>query len=709
MDRQRFLTQKLSEAAKAYYAEDREVISNMEYDELYDELSALEAVSGVVLAGSPTVSVGYGVSEELEKRAHAQPMLSLAKTKSKEELAAWLGDRSGLLSYKLDGLTVALTYRDGRLYSAVTRGDGAVGELITGNAAAFGNLPYGIPYKGELTVRGEAVIRYSDFKIINEGLSDDAAKYKNPRNLASGSVRQLDPAVTASRRVRFYAFALTAADDAFALTAAGDSAAPLAANDSAALTAADDANVLTAAEDDSGTDGSTNFADLKAPDDSRAKQFEFLERLGFEAVGHELVEGAAELEKSVDDFTKRASEKNFDLPVDGLVLGFDDIAYGSSLGATSKFPKDAIAFKWADEREQTKLLKVEWNTSRTGLINPIAIFEPTEIEGTTISRASVHNVSILEDLRLGEGDTILVYKANLIIPQIAENLTRSATIVPPSTCPVCGSPTEIHETNGVKTLHCTNDDCPAKKLKAFAHFVSRPAMDIEGLSEQTLEKFISAGILHSPADVFRLSSHGDVIVELEGFGERSFDNLCLAIEKARDTTAARVLTSLGLPEVGTATAKAIAAAFENDIRLVAAASAAELERIDGIGSVIAALTEEWFSDPKNKTLLDDILKEVKIKTETRSPLGEGEAAPPLEGMSFVITGALSGYENRDALAARIEGLGGKVSSSVSGKTTFLISNEKNSASSKSRKAAELGVKIITEEEFEALWKSSVSQ
>ncbi|MDR1272554.1 MAG: NAD-dependent DNA ligase LigA [Clostridiales Family XIII bacterium] len=668
MDRQRFLTEKLSEAAKAYYAEDREILSNFEYDELYDELSALESGSGVVLAGSPTARVGYGVSEELEKRAHAQPMLSLAKTKSKEELAAWLGSRSGLLSYKLDGLTVALTYREGRLYSAVTRGDGTVGELITGNAAAFGNLPYEVPYRGEFTVRGEAVIRYSDFKIINDSLSDDAAKYKNPRNLVSGSVRQLDPSVTASRRVRFYAFALTS------------SAGP-----------------------------PSSSGGLQAPEDSRAGQFGFLESLGFETVGHELATGAAELEKSVDDFTKKASGKGFDLPVDGLVLSFDDIAYGLSLGATSKFPKDAIAFKWADEQEQTKLLKVEWNTSRTGLINPIAVFEPTEIEGTTISRASVHNVSILEDLRLGEGDSILVYKANLIIPQIAENLTRSATIAPPKACLVCGSPTEIRETNGVRTLHCTNDSCPARKLKAFTHFVSRQAMDIEGLSEQTLEKFISAGILHTTADVFRLSSCGDVIVELDGFGEKSFENLCLAIEKARDTTAARVLTSLGLPEVGTATAKAIAAAFENDIRRVADASADELEQIDGIGSVIAALTEEWFSDPQNKALLDDILKEVKIKMEAGSPPGAGAAALPLAGMGFVITGALSGYENRDALAARIEGLGGKVSSSVSGKTAFLISNEKGSSSSKSRKAAELGVKVITEEEFEELWKSSVSQ
>ncbi|MDR1796341.1 MAG: NAD-dependent DNA ligase LigA [Clostridiales Family XIII bacterium] len=665
MQRQRELTAQLANAARAYYDEDREIMPNIEYDRLYDELAALEARTGVVLAGSPTQKVGYEVSSALVKQDHPAPMLSLNKTKSADDLAAWLGGQKAVLSYKLDGLTVALTYEGGALASAVTRGNGVTGEVVTGNARTFGNLPARIPYQGRLALRGEAVITYPDFEKVNAEIGDADALFKNPRNLASGSVRQLDPAVTARRRVRFYAFALVSADPE---------------------------------EDGAGS--------------SRMAQFAFLQEQGFETVEYTLVD-AATLQDAVGRFTARARHGQeggapFDLPVDGLVLEYDDLAYSATLGATAKYPRDAIAFKWADEEAETTLREIEWSASRTGLINPIAVFDPVPLEGTTVARASVHNLSIVYELALGIGDRIKVYKANMIIPQISENLTRSGTARPPETCPVCGAPTEVKDAEGVKTLYCTNPACPARHLKAFAHFASRPALNIEGLSEQTLEKFIAAGLLHGLADVFRLKDHKDAIVVMDGFGERSFENLTAAIEAARTVTCARLLTALGIPEVGASTAKEIARAFGYDWNNIAGAGVDALSAVDGVGPVIAQRFTWWFGDPGNKAAVADLLAEVRFRDEKAAAAAQAAAAQgsPVAGKTFVITGSLTGYENRDALKEKIESLGGKTASAVSAKTDYLINNDATSGSSKNKKAKELGIKIITEAEFEALLNSS---
>ncbi|MDR1027924.1 MAG: NAD-dependent DNA ligase LigA [Clostridiales Family XIII bacterium] len=642
LNRMKTLIPVLNEAAKAYYDEDREIIPNIEYDKLYDELSGLEAATGAVLAGSPTRRVGYSVSSELRKETHPAPLLSLDKTKSAEELAAWLGDKTGLLSWKLDGLTIALTYRDGKLFKAVTRGDGAIGEVVTHNAETFKNIPLRIGFAGELLLRGEAVIRYSDFERINAEIADDDAKYKNPRNLSSGSVRQLNSAVTAARHVRFYAFGLTRAEG----------------------------------------------ADLPNSADARMR---FLASLGFETVEYRLVT-AATVAEEVRRFAERAGDG--DLPSDGLVLTFDDIAYGAGLGQTAKFPRDAIAFKWADELADTTLREIEWSASRTGLINPVAVFDPVEIEGSTIRRASVHNVSIMEELALGVGDRIRVYKANMIIPQIAENLTRSGNIAVPAACPVCGRDTETKDNGGVRFLYCTNADCPARQIKSFTHFVGRNALNIEGVSESTLEKFIAKGFITEFADLFRLDRHRDEIVDMDGFGERSYDNLIAAANAARHTTRARLLYGLGIPGIGTANAKAICAACDYDWARIETVTAEELITADGIGDVLADNFVHWFADPENRARVARILEQVRFDGAEGRSSGDN-----LSGLTFVITGSLSAYPNREALKAYIEDRGGKVTGAVSEKTDYLINNDKASASSKNKKAKQLGVTILSEDEF----------
>ncbi|MDR3305183.1 MAG: NAD-dependent DNA ligase LigA [Clostridiales Family XIII bacterium] len=665
MDRQRELTALLTDAARAYYDDDWEMMSNLEYDRLYDELAALERATGFVPAGSPTQRVGFGVSGELVKQEHSVPMLSLNKTKSAAELEEWLEDKQGLLSYKMDGLTVALTYENGSLKDAVTRGNGVAGEVVTNNALAFINLPRTVAFRGELLIRGEAVIRYSDFRKINREIEDVSARYKNPRNLASGSVRQLDAAVTSKRRVGFFAFALVSAKG-------GEAGGP------------------SGAEPDF--------------ENSRRKQMEFLGSLGFETVEYAIVD-AASLGKTLLDFSRTAHDSDFDLPVDGLVLEYDDIAYSMTLGATSKYPRDSIAFKWADEQAETTLRAIEWSASRTGLINPVAVFEPVELEGTTVSRASVHNLSIAEELSLGAGDRILVYKANMIIPQIAENLTKSGTERPPAVCPVCGAPTEIRDADGIRTLFCTNAGCAARKIKSFTHFVSRPALNIDGLSEQTLEKFIAAGLLHELADIFRLKAHREEIVAMDGLGERSFGNLTDAIETARLTTPARLLIGLGVPEVGAATAKQIAKVFGDDWDSMMNADEDTLSSADGVGPIIAGLYAGWFADPKNRESACDLLREVRF-AESRPADGGIRDGGIFAGKVFVITGSLNGYKSRDDLKEKIEALGGKTSGSVSAKTDYLINNDKASASSKNKKAKELGVEIITESIFEEMAKQS---
>lgn len=632
----------LKKASQAYYQEDREIISNLEYDRLYDELLELERETGTVLAGSPTVTVGYEAVDELPKEAHDTPMLSLDKTKDPEALRSFLGDQQALLSWKLDGLTVVLTYRDGELKKAVTRGNGVIGEVITNNAKVFKNIPLQIPYQGELVLRGEAIITYSDFRRINQELPEGEARYKNPRNLCSGSVRQLNNRVTAERSVRFFAFALVGA-------------------------------------------AGVDF------DNSRARQMEWLREQGFETVYYRMV-NAENLDEAMAYFSEEI--KHNDFPSDGLVAIYDDIAYGEALGSTAKFPKNSYAFKWADEVQNTRLREVEWSPSRTGLINPVAIFDPVELEGTTVSRASLHNISIMRGLELGIGDEIQVYKANMIIPQVAENLTRSGLLEIAGECPACGAATEIRRSNEVEALYCPNPKCPAKAIKAYTLFASRDALNIDGLSEMTLEKFIGHGLIHSRADIFRIGEHRDTIVELDGFGEKSFQNLTEGVERARHTTLPRLLYGLGIPNVGAAGAKLISRAFDGELDRIRSAGAEEFSAIDGIGDVIAGSIVDYFRDPENKRELEELLALLDIQQEQRKA-AEGD----LEGMTFVITGAVERFANRKELKEHIESRGGKVTGSVTSKTTYLINNDAASSSSKNKKARELGVPVLTERQF----------
>ena len=606
--RQKELTEKLNAASRAYYQEAREILSNYEYDALYDELAALEKETGTVLAGSPTAHVGYEVLSELPKERHESPMLSLDKTKDRDALAAWIGEHRTLLSWKLDGLTIVLTYRNGGLFKAVTRGNGEVGEVITNNARVFKNVPLRIPFQGELVLRGEAVIGYREFERINEEIPEADAKYKNPRNLCSGSVRQLNNEITAKRNVHFFAFALVRAEG-------------------------------------------MDF------ENSREKQFLWLKEQGFDVVEYKVVTGAT-LSENMDWFAEHI-EKN-EYPSDGLVALYDDIAYGEALGRTAKFPRNSMAFKWADEIRETTLKEIEWSPSRTGLINPVAIFEPVELEGTTVSRASVHNISIMRGLELGVGDTIEVYKANMIIPQIAENKTRSGVRDIPEVCPVCGGVTEIRKTNDVESLYCTNPECQAKKIKSFTLFVSRDALNIEGLSEASLEKFIGRGFIHEFADIFKLSAHKAEIVEMEGFGEKSYENLMTGIERARTTTLARVIYSLGIPNIGLSGAKLICRQFEDEVEQVLAADEEALAAIDGIGAVIAGSFAEYFRDAEKRERFERLLSRLTLVKEEVS--GEQD----LKGKVFVVTGSLTHFANRNELKDQIEKRGGKVTGSVTG-------------------------------------------
>lgn len=636
----------LNEAGKAYYQQDTEIMSNFEYDRLYDELLELEDETGMIMAGSPSAQVGYESLDQLPKERHEKPMLSLDKTKDVSALVSWVGNQKALLSWKLDGLTIVLTYRDGELQKAVTRGNGEIGEVITPNAKVFKNLPHSINFKDELIIRGEAVITYSDFEKINAEIEDVNAKYKNPRNLCSGSVRQLNNEITAKRNVNFFAFSLVKADD-------------------------------------------LDFGN------SREEQFRWLKTLGFEVVEYKAVT-AENLETTVREF--ESSIQYNDFPSDGLVLLYDDMEYGASQGRTAKFPKDAIAFKWADEIKETKLLYVEWSPSRTGLINPIAVFEPVELEGTTVSRASLHNISIMKSLELGEGDTIEVYKANMIIPQVASNHTRSGVRDIPETCPVCGGTTEIRQANDVQALYCINPECQAKKIKSFTLFVSRDAMNMEGLSEATLEKMIQKGFIHEYADIFHLAEHRDEIVEMEGFGEKSYVNLIETIEKSRKTTLPKLIYSLGIENVGLSNAKVICRELGFDLEKVRKATREELNAIAGIGPIIADTFAAYFEKEENNRKLDNLLKELEIEA---APVVSAEEKI-FTGMNFVITGSVEHFANRNEVKDIIESKGGKVTGSVTAKTNFLINNDAASSSSKNKKAKELGVKIITEEEFVSL-------
>ena len=647
-DRMKELIEVLNKASKAYYAEDIEIMSNAEYDALYDELLMLEEKTGTVLAGSPTVNVGYEAVDNLPKETHESPMLSLDKTKDREALRDWLNGHEALLSWKLDGLTIVLTYENGTLSKAVTRGNGEVGEVVTNNAKTFINLPHKIAYKGKLIIRGEAVISYDDFNKINEEIPEEGAKYKNPRNLCSGSVRQLNNEITAKRNVRFIAF-----------------------------------NYVSQGGSDT---------DFKL----RSEQFDFLKKQGFEVVEYHKVTEDSILDK-ISYFAKMVA--NYPIPSDGLVLTYNDIEYGRSLGRTAKFPRDSIAFKWADETANTHLIDMEWSPSRTGLINPVAIFEPVELEGTTVSRASVHNVSIVKSLMLGIGDEISVYKANMIIPQIKENFTKSGNLTIPKFCPACSEKTQIKNENGVETLYCVNEACPAKQIKRFSLFVSRDAMKIDGLSEATLEKFISVGFIKKLSDIYKLAEHKEAICNMDGFGDKSYEKLISSIEKSRDVLLPNLIYALGILNVGLSNAKIICKAFDYDIEKIKNATVEEIAVIDNIGDVIATSVFDFFHDSEKLSEFNELVNELNIlipeKKETNSNIG---------GKTFVITGSLNTYENRNALKDLIESLGGKVAGSVSAKTDYLINNDVTSNSSKNKKAKELNVQIISEEDFNELIK-----
>lgn len=646
------LVELLNKANKAYYQEANEIMTNFEYDKLYDDLVGLEKETGMVLSNSPTVNVGYQVVSQLPKEQHNSPMLSLDKTKEVGALADFAGDRKCLLSWKMDGLTVVLTYENGELVKAVTRGNGLVGEVITNNAKTFKNIPISIPYKGRLTLRGEAIIKYSDFEQINREIEDADSKYKNPRNLCSGSVRQLNSQVTAERNVNFVAFALINADD-------------------------------------------VDFGN------SIEQQYKWMESQGFQVVEYRVV-----TRNSMEDAVKYFAEKiqTYDYPSDGLVLMFDDIEYGLSLGTTAKFPRNGIAFKWEDEQAETTLKYIEWSPSRTGLINPVAVFEPVELEGTTVSRASVHNISIMEELELGSGDRIKVYKANMIIPQISENLTKSGIDDLPKECPVCGHVTEVKAENGIKTLYCPNSQCPAKHVKLFTLFVSRNGMNIDGLSEETLEKFIDAGYIKEFADIFHLDRYYEEIVATPGFGQKSYDNLMDSVEKARNVELSALIYSLGIPNIGSANAKLICKAFNNNIEKIRNASVEELIEIDGIGEIMAEKFCQYFADEDNIKKLDNLLKEVNIAEPE-----ENTTPQNMDGLTFVITGSVEHFANRNELKSYIEKHGGKVTGSVSARTNYLINNDAMSASSKNKKAKQLGVEIVTEEVFLERWCKDIEQ
>ncbi len=645
-----YLTGLLDEALKAYEQEDREIMSNLEYDSLYDELLSLEKETGIVLANSPTHRVGYEILSELPKERHASAMLSLDKTKSRDTLKDWLGDKTGILSWKMDGLTIVLTYNKGELIKAVTRGNGEIGEVITNNARVFKNIPLKIPYTGEVVIRGEAVIRYSDFEKMNNEIEDVSARYKNPRNLCSGSVRQLDSRITAKRNVHLYAFSLVEGPETI---------------------------------------------------ETRHEQLDWLDKQGFTTVERSLV-NSDNISDEIERFAK-AVETN-DFPSDGLVLTYDDIAYGKSLGRTAKFPRDAIAFKWADEQMETRLLEVEWSASRTGLINPVAIFEPVELEGTTVSRASLHNISIMEDMELGIGDIIKVYKANMIIPQVAENLTKNGNMPIPSECPVCKGKTEIKDENGVRSLYCTNQECAAKKIKKLALFTDRDAMNIDGMSEATIEKLVDIGAVREMADFFRLDRYKEQIINMEGFGEKSYGNMLEAAKKASNTTLPRLIYSLGIPGIGVANAKLLCSSFDNSLEELKNATVERLIEISQIGNITAQAIADYFNTESNLSMLNNLLEYINIEKPEKSST---EAS--LAGLKFVITGSVEHFANRNELKAYIEERGGKTADSVSANTNYLINNDTTSNSSKNKKAKELGIRIISEVEFlEELCKTPIS-
>lgn len=639
------LIKQLNEYRDSYYNEARPVVSDAAYDRLFDELSELEKDTGIVYANSPTQTVGYVVKSELEKVKHSHPMLSLDKTKSVDDLVKFAGEKDCILSLKMDGLTCLLTYENGELVQAETRGDGEVGELITHNAKVFDNIPLTIDYKGHFEIEGEAIITYDDFNKINESLSEDK-KYKNPRNLASGSVRQLDSKIASQRHIKFIAWKVP-------------------------------------------TEVASN---------SFINRLQYAAELGFDTVPFLPIRGNSNAEFInivIEQLQRRANERNF--PIDGLVATYNDITYGESLGMTGHHPKHSIAFKFYDEEVETVLKNIEWSMGKIGSLTPVAIFDPVEIDGTMVERASLHNVSILTKLDLQIGDTIIVYKANQIIPQVKENLSakdrESAYIRIPSQCPVCESSTQIVKENDSAVLMCTNLHCKGKLLGRVSHFVSKKGMDISGLSEETIKKFIELGWITEITDVYNLGQHYDRLSTMSGFGKKSVDKLRKSIENSKTVRLDKFITSLSIPGIGTSQSRELAKVFNtwNEFR-DASVGFYNFTQLDGFGDVLNNNIHSWFTDMCD--IADKLASFMTFETGVNQNTDDS-----LNSKSFVVTGKVFRFKNRDEVKAEIEKRGGKVTGSVTKSTYALINNDIESNSSKNKKAKELGVKIITEDQL----------
>ena len=629
----------LNKANEAYYYHDNEIMSNKEYDDLYDQLIQLENESGIIYSDSPTQNLGEHIYSSLPKVKHESPMLSLDKTKDRDALREWLGNKEGVLSWKLDGLTVVLTYENGKLEKAVTRGNGAIGEEITENAKFFKNVPLRIPFKGKLILRGEAVISYHDFETINV---EEQGRFKNPRNLASGSIRALDTNQVKKRKVQVIIFEVIQGSEA---------------------------NLVT-------------------------DKFTWISHLGFKPVDYEVVNADNILEK-IQDFENRITSNN--IPSDGLVLTFNDTAYGRSLGTTGKFPKHSMAFKWQDEVEETVLRSVEWNTSRTGLINPVAVFDPVYLEGTEVSRATLNNVSYIKDLQLGIGDTIEVYKSNMIIPTILSNKTKSNNLIIPVVCPTCGMQARLIRSNNTEILQCMNLDCPARFLNKLIHFCSRDAMDIQGLSIKTLEFVIKQGWVNNFLDLYNLQNYERKWAMMRGFSTVSVRKYLAAIENSKKTESARFLYALGIPKIGRHQSQSLIQVYKSwDAFIQAVKSNTDFSHIDGVGDCLNQNIHNWYNGFYKQDQIEKLASLMIFEDQ------EITTSDILKGKTFCITGKLNMFANRSDLVKFIEQQGGKVSGSVSKNTDYLINNDKGSNSSKNKKAIELGVSIITESEFSKL-------
>lgn len=637
------LTEQLNHYRDSYYNNSESLISDKQYDDLFDELQSLEEETGIVMSNSPTNTVGYEVKSKLEKVKHSHPMLSLDKTKSTDDLIKFSNGRDCIISLKLDGLTVLNTYDNGVLFQSETRGNGEEGEIITHNAKVFDNLPLNIPFDRKFEIEGEAIITQSDFEKININ-----GEYKNCRNLASGSVRQLDSNITKNRHVRFIAWKIP-----FGLT-------------------------------------------------TYTKGFEIAAQYGFEVVPYVKYNSSTDnIEKKIEALKNIAKEKS--LPIDGLVVTYNNVEYGKSLGMTGHHPKHSLAYKFYDDIYPTELLDVEFTMGKTGVLTPTAVFKPVEIDGTVVGRASLHNISIMKELGIThKGQTVNVYKSNQIIPQIDSvedddiEITDDNMIIPVETCPICGADTKIIQENDSKVLICTNDNCKGKLLGKLVHFCSKNAINIESMSEATLQFLIDRGWVKSFKDIYKLDYYRQNWKGYDGFGDKSVDKLLDAIENSRKTTLDRFIYSLSIPLIGRSASKDIAKYCHNSIdefTFIMENTSLEFATIDGIGVSATTSLDDWWNINR------DMFYELEEEFVFANSKENNDVSTDLSGNIFVITGSLTHYKNRDELVSVIETMGGKVSGSVSAKTSYLINNDTQSSSSKNQKAQKLNIPIIREEDF----------